>query len=134
MEYYVEASPKTKKYIEALLPAMLEQLKLTRCRRLLSIKVDRDLEDEQGCCVPLLGLNVILVVLKPNRNFNELGVTLAHELVHVKQMASGRLRQGRSGFVWNGRRWPRRTPYLNQPWEVQAFSQQEILFRRAIEM
>ena len=35
MEFYVEGTPKTKKYIEALLPSMLEQLKLTKNKKLL---------------------------------------------------------------------------------------------------
>lgn len=134
MEYYVEAGTKTRKYIETLLPSLLQQLNLNRCRRLLMIKMDSELSEEQGCCVPLLGINVILVVLKPTRNFTELGLALAHEMVHVKQMALGILSPGNKGFVWKGRKWAKRTPYLDRPWEVQAFSQQEILFRRALEM
>ena len=39
MEFYVEAGPKTKKFIESILPSMLEQLGLTNCKKLLMIKI-----------------------------------------------------------------------------------------------
>ena len=102
MELHVEAGPKTKQYIEALVPSMLAQLGLVKNRRLLMIKVDSDLE-EMGTTVPLTGLDTYLVVLKPTRNLYALGVTLAHELVHVRQMARGILKIMPKGKKWNGK-------------------------------
>ena len=67
MEFHVEASPKAKKFMEALLPNMLDQLGLTNSRRLLMIKMDRELKDH-GTTVPMPGINTILVVLKPRRD------------------------------------------------------------------
>ena len=55
MEYHIEAGPKTRRYIEAILPSMLTQLGLDRSRRLLMIKVDRDIED-QGTTIPMMGV------------------------------------------------------------------------------
>jgi len=74
MEYYIQAGAKTKQYIEALLPSMLTQLKLDRSRSLLHIIVDKDIE-HSGQAMPLTGVNTMLVVLKPNRNKVELGIT-----------------------------------------------------------
>jgi hypothetical protein len=132
MEYHIEAGPKTRRYIEAILPSMMTQLGLDRSRRLLMIKVDRDLED-QGTTIPLQGIDTFLVVLKPNKNILNLGITLAHELTHVAQFANGTLQATPKGKLWKGKFYPADYPYLDQPWEIQAFARQELVFRRAIE-
>jgi hypothetical protein len=132
MECHVEAGPKTKRYIEAMLPSMMKQLGLTRSRKLLMIKVDRDLE-EQGTTIPLTGIDTFLVVLKPTRDLLNLGITLAHELTHVAQFANGTLQLTPKGKKWKGKFYPIDYPYLDQPWEVQAFARQELVFRRAID-
>ena len=132
MEFYVEAGPKTRRFIEAVLPSMLTQLGLNSSRKFLMIKMDRELENH-GTTVPLNGVDTVLVVLKPRRNLLELGVTLAHELVHVRQLAKGILQMTPRGKKWRGKFYSTRTPYLDQPWEQEAFARQEILFRRAID-
>jgi hypothetical protein len=132
MEYYIEAGAKTKRFIEALLPSMLEQLKLTRSKKLLHIIVDKDTE-HSGETIPLLGINTLLVVLKPKRDILDLGLTLAHELTHVAQFAKGTLQLTPKGKKWKGKFYGRSVAYLQQPWELQAFAKQEIILRRAIE-
>jgi hypothetical protein len=132
MEFHVEAGPKTRRFIDAVLPSMLTQLGLNSSRRLLMIKIDRELTDH-GTTIPMAGIDTILVVLKPRRNLIELGVTLAHELVHVRQLAKGILRMTPRGKKWRGKFYSKRTPYLDQPWEQEAFARQEIIFRRAID-
>jgi len=133
MEYHIEAGAKTCQYIEAILPSMLSQLGLARSRKLLVIKVDPDL-GEMGTTIPLTGIDTFLVVLKPTRNWVNLGVTLAHELTHVAQFAKGILKPTAKGRVWKGKFYKVNHPYLDQPWEIQAFARQEIIFRRAIEL
>ena len=133
MQWQVEAGPATKRYIERILPSITGQLGLSRSRKYLMIKVDRELE-EQGTTIPLTGLDTFLVVLKPTRNLVNLGITLAHELTHVAQFAKGTLQLTPRGKRWKGKFYPTDYPYLDQPWEVQAFARQEILFRRAIEL
>ena len=133
MEYHIEAGAKTRRYIESVMPSMLTQLGLNRSRKLLVVKVDSDL-DAQGTTIPLTGIDTFLVVLKPTRNWVNLGVTLAHELTHVAQFAQGLLKPTAKGTMWKGRLYKRNHPYLDQPWEIQAFAKQEIVFRRAIEL
>jgi hypothetical protein len=132
MEFYIEASRQTKRYIESLLPSMLTQLKLDRSKKLLHIKVDSDLE-ESGTTIPLLGIDTILVVIKPSRDKIDLGITLAHELTHVRQFAKGILKVTAKGKKWKGKFYSRSVAYLQQPWEIDAFSKQELIFRRAID-
>ena len=131
MQYEITAGPKTKRYIEALLPSMFEQLGLTNSKKYLFIKVDKDIE-HAGETVPLSGLDSFIVAIKPTQNKINLGITLAHELTHVAQFAKGILKPMKKGSKWAGKFYPRKTPYLEQPWEVQAFAKQEIVFRKAI--
>ena len=133
MEFYVEGTPKTKAFIESLLPSMLEQLNLTKSRKLLHVKMDRELED-LGTTIPLVGIDTYLVVLKPNKDLTSLAATLAHELTHVYQFSKGILQVVRKGKKWKGKFYPTNYPYLEQPWEVQAFATQEIVMRRAFEV
>jgi len=132
MYYHIEASASDTKYIESLLPSMVSQLKLERSRQLLHIIVDKD-EVHNGQTIPMKGINAILVVLKPNRNKVELGITLAHELTHVSQFAKGILQCTPKGKKWKGKFYGRNVAYLQQPWELDAFAKQEIIFRRAID-
>jgi hypothetical protein len=133
MEFYVEGTPKTKAFIESLLPSMLEQLNLTKSRKLLHVKMDQELED-LGTTIPLVGIDTYLVVLKPNKDLTLLAATLAHELTHVYQFSKGILQVVRKGKKWKGKFYPTNYPYLEQPWEVQAFATQEIVMRRAFEV
>ena len=82
--------------------------------------------------MPLQAVDGIVVVVRP-RNFIEMGTTLAHEMVHVKQIARGYLKTINGVNYWMGKRVHGRTKYLNKPWEIEAFSKQELIFRRAIE-
>jgi hypothetical protein len=132
MKYYIDARGSTKVYIDMLLPNLIEQLKLTTCRKLLYVKVDKDLE-HPGETLPMLGIDTLFVCLRPCRNRVELGITLAHEMVHVAQIAKGLLKLTPKGKKWKGKFYSRSYPYLEQPWEVQAFQKQELIFRRAIQ-
>jgi hypothetical protein len=62
-----------------------------------------------------------------------MGLTLAHEMIHVQQMARGILKTVKGINYWRGRKYSKKTKYLDMPWEIGAFSRQEIIFRRSIE-
>ena len=132
MQYHITATAKTKRYIESLLPSMLTQLKLMNSRQHLQIILDKDIE-HSGETIPLQGVGTVLVVLKPTRNLVNLGITLAHELTHVAQFAKGTLQLTPKGKRWKGRFYGRNVAYLQQPWEINAFAKQELIFRRAID-
>jgi len=130
MEFMVEArSTKTRKFFEAILPSMIEQLNLQNSRKLLMVKVDSI--PSQGVTIPMEGLDTYLVVIN-KQDITQMGLTLAHEMVHVKQMAKGILKSHAKGNKWNGKLYSKKTKYLDQPWEQDAFAKQELIFRRAI--
>jgi hypothetical protein len=134
MEYLVEArSEHKKKFVEAILPSIIQQLGLTRSRKTLLIRIANECgQGNEGMTMPLDGIDSYVVVVRPG-TLAQIGVTLAHEMVHVKQMAKGTLKPKNGINFWRGKRYAKNTKYLNMPWEVEAFSKQELIFRRSIQ-
>jgi len=134
MEFVIQARGRTKKFFEAILPSMIKQLGLKNSRKVLVVRVSRsdvtDDNDGQTCYIPIA--DGIMVLIKP-QSLEKMGITLAHEMVHVKQIAKGYLKTMNGVSYWRGRRYNRRTKYLNRPWEIEAFAKQELIFRKAIE-
>lgn len=135
MEYRVEASRRNKKFIEAILPSMFRQLKLENSTKAVVIRVADECGTSSGATFDLSSATgCYMVIIKPHRNLKEIGITLAHELVHVKQMAKGTLKSTKNGaHMWAGKKYSKKTEYLSMPWEIEAFSRQELILRRAIE-
>lgn len=134
MEYIVQSrSKKMKQYLEIILPLMLAQLGLTNARKALVVTLESDCKD-LGLTVAMDSLDSSVIVIRSTQSIKQIGLTLAHELVHVRQMSKGILKTIEYGVhVWAGKRYPKSTPYLSRPWELDAFARQEIIFRRAVE-
>jgi len=130
MEFLVEGSPKKVEFVKAILPSMIRQLGLTNSRKTLLVRVANECEG-MGMTVPLHGFDSYVVVVRPMK-LKDLGITLAHEMVHVRQMARGILQATKGANYWCGKKYSKRTKYLDQPWELDAFARQEIIFRKAI--
>lgn len=128
----VTRSEKTKKFLDHLFKQMVKELNLKRSRKTVMIKVTReDLEGQTGGTVPLDPIDSYVVLIKPD-SLKEMGLTLAHEMIHVKQLAKGHLKQVNGVNYWRGKRYRKNHNYLSMPWEVEAFSKQELLFRKAL--
>ncbi len=65
---------------------------------------------------------------------SEMLMTLAHEMVHVKQYARGELKDTYEGFrfcKWMGKRYNwNKTHYYDLPWEIEAHGREEGMFVR----
>jgi hypothetical protein len=142
MEYLVEATnPNVGKFFNSLMPSMIEQLGLTRSRRAVLIKVTDDIEEGmQGATLNIDIVDCYLVLIKKPKRLTkagllDMGTTLAHEMVHVRQLAKGQMKfLPNQNRIWMGKRYSNKTHYLDQPWELDAFARQEIVFRKAIEL
>ena len=142
MEYLVEATtPQVSKFLDSLMPSMIEQLGLTRSRRAVLIKVTDEIEEGmQGATLNIEIADCYLILIKQPKRITkasllEIGTTLAHEMVHVRQLAKGQMKfLPNQARIWMGKRYNKRTHYLDQPWELDAFARQEIVFRKAIEL
>lgn len=134
MKYFIETrSKRTRAFFEHIVPKMIKELKLTRSRKTLMIKItNQDLETMDGATAPLDVIDSYVVLIKP-KNIKDMGITLAHEMVHVKQLAKGTLKQVNGVSYWKGKRYRKNHRYLDLPWEIEAYSKQELLFRRVIE-
>jgi hypothetical protein len=134
MEYKVEAaSHLRRKFIEAILPSMIEQVGLTNSRKVLLVRVEDCGPNNSGTTINLDPLDAYVVCIKP-QSLREIASTLAHEMVHVKQLAKGQLKPlGHKGHNWCGTHYPKKTKYYDMPWEIQAFAKQELIMRRAVE-
>ena len=116
MQYEIRTrSENTRKFIDSVMPSMIRQLGLTNSRKFVLIEVSKACGDAMGSTTPLPGLDSYVIVLKPRR-WDELGVTLAHEMVHVRQMAKGILQMNNGRRYWQGRLVSQRTKYLDQHW------------------
>jgi hypothetical protein len=133
MEFKVEAkSSKKRKFVEAILPSIIEQLGLSNSRKAVLVRLESDCEG-MGMTVPVDLLDSYVVVIQSKMSIKDVGLTLAHEMVHVRQMAKGILKTINGTNHWAGKRYTKRTKYLDQPWEQDAFARQEIVFRKAID-
>lgn len=141
MEYKVEANSKrAQKFLDALMPSFIEQLGLSNSKRAVLVKVTRDLEEEfQGATLNIEFADCMMVMIRAPKRITpisllEMATTLAHEMVHVRQLAKGIMRFAHGEVrYWKGKRYTKKTKYLDMPWEIDAFSRQEILLRRAID-
>jgi hypothetical protein len=133
MDILVEGrSQKKKKFIETILPSIVKQLGLDNSRKSVVIKLEQDCNG-MGYTVPLDVLDSYVVIIKPSLSIKDIGLTLAHEMVHVRQFAKGILKVKNGVNYWKGKKFTKRIKYLDQPWEQDAFARQEIVFRKSIE-
>jgi len=140
MEHAFEGPAKAREFLSSLMPSMIGQLGLTRSRRAVLVKITPDVPDGmEGATMHIEVADCYLVLIKQPRRLSKssllnMATTLAHEMVHVRQLAKGQLKYLSSQTkIWMGRRYTSKTSYLDQPWEQDAFARQEMLMRRAIE-
>lgn len=135
MEYQVKTrSVRIRRFVESIMPSIIDQLGLKNSRRYVMIEIGRSAGvGNEGITVPLPELDSYVISIKLDR-LADVGVTLAHEMVHVRQLALGILRLERGRRYWCGRRVPNQVAYLDTPWERDAFARQELIFRKAVQV
>lgn len=74
----------------------------------------------------------VTIVLDSRLPMDQLMITLAHEMIHVKQIAKGRLRSqiidGKPVHFWKGK--AMNVSYYDRPWEHEAWRQERELAYR----
>ena len=140
MEHAFEGPAKAREFLNSLMPSMIGQLGLSRSRRAVLVKITPDVpEGMEGATMYIDVADCYLVLIKQPWRLSKISLlnmatTLAHEMVHVRQLAKGQLKYlPREAKLWMGRRYTSKTLYLDQPWEQDAFARQEMIVRRAIE-
>ena len=101
-----------------------------------SVEVKRDIGADGWCWVEDDDLRPREFTIQLEKTLDEMTLlrTLAHEMVHVWQYASGRLRLYQDGrHRYNGRVYSSNTKYLDRPWEGEAYELEEVLVNEWLE-
>lgn len=132
MHYEIQTRSRTmREYVEALMPSLIRQLGLEHSRKYLLIDIAKNASPSAlGVMQALPDFGSCIIGIQP-QPWERLGLTLAHEMVHVKQFAKGHFCVEDGQTWWRGRWYGEDTPYYDRPWEIEAYSKQELLFRRA---
>ena len=84
-------------------------------------------------CMPKRVPKNFVIELNPEDDLSILQ-TLAHEMVHLKQFATGELRLLERCAKWKDSTWTQKEDeidnYYDSPWEIEAFGREEGLFLR----
>ena len=131
MKYYIVGGTKFQRYVaDQTIGYMCKKLKLTRYPSLEVMVSLKDLqEDYHGLCYVTNGKDVLYrvrelaVEIHKKLPLFDFVRTICHEFIHVKQYAVGEIREDlvNGKAKWKSKRVPMDTPYLEQPWEKEAF-------------
>lgn len=123
----------------------ITQLIKKKIKKKLNIKiqlVDKPLKNYtdkwiiMGICIPLTFASTprkFAIRLNKRTSTKILLRTLAHEITHIKQYASGNLRPIDWSFMTDIYRWKgkvRDIPYYRSPWEVEARQMESVLYKK----
>lgn len=131
-----ERKSATKELVLTTIKFFIQELKLTKSTYNLLVFFDRGMakrEDVRGS-VSKIGPKGLCMILDPSLDFERLLITIAHEMVHVKQYARGQVQNSSRGKTryWMGK--TIRKGYYDQPWELEAFSKERVLANKVFRM
>lgn len=114
-----------------------KKLKLRNSKYQLEVRSIYDLRGKEKCNGQVYqnGIKSICMQLDNRLSLATLLITIAHEMVHVKQIAKGQYRgkfadNGKVLSCWRGK--PVKAAYRKRPWEVEAYKRQTILVEMMI--
>lgn len=119
----------TKTVIENCVELFKKELKLQNSKYSLVILTDRGMSKRDGCrgSVFQVGPKALGMVLDTAVNLENLIITIAHEMVHVKQYARGQIKHGKNlkSRTWMGQK--NKSQYYDSPWEIEAYTKERVL-------
>jgi len=126
----------TREFVGMVVKFFEQDLKLKNSTWQLAVYTKRGLAKEDGTrgSVTAVGPKYLVMVLDSALDLERLVLTIAHEMVHVKQYARGHLKSTRSPKTryWMGKKV--RKQYYEQPWELEAFSKERILANKVFQI
>ncbi len=117
---------------EASIKFFIKELGLERSRYCLTVTTDKTLRKEENAfgIVFRIGERDLAMILDSRMQYKDMVETIAHEMVHVKQIARGTLntiiKRGRMYQTWKGKR-ADKIAYHRRPWELEAFRREREL-------
>jgi hypothetical protein len=126
----------TKTVIETCVELFKKELKLENSKYSLVILTDRGMSKRDGCrgSVFQVGPKALGMVIDTAMNIENLIITIAHEMVHVKQYARGQITHGKNlkSKFWMGQKI--KSQYYDSPWEVEAYSRERVLANKVFQI
>jgi hypothetical protein len=125
----------TKEFIGMVVKFFEKELKLKNSSWTLDVRTKRGMRfDGTRGCVTYVGPKYLVMFVDSGLDMERLVLTLAHEMVHVKQYARGQIKHklGHKTRYWMGK--PIRKQYYEQPWEVEAFSKERVLANKIFQI
>jgi len=127
----------TKEFIGMAVKFFEQELKLKNSNWKLDVITRRGMRLEDGTrgSVTYAGPKYLFMVLDSGLDIERLVLTIAHEMVHVKQYARGQIRHkfGSKTYYWMGKKVVRKQ-YYEQPWEIEAFSKERVLANKIFQI
>jgi hypothetical protein len=128
----ISRSPVFREFLEVSAKLLAQELKIKNSTYSLKILTKSQLRKHEGMRGVVFKIDdkQLVMILDSNLGFESTVLTLAHEMVHVKQFARGQLKPviGRNkypAYTWLGKKC--RAKYFDQPWEIEAFKKERIL-------
>lgn len=122
-----------KALIEGCINLFIRELKLQKSKATLFVFSRKNFENETGAAgmVYPYAEGLITMDLDSRMGMDKLIHTIAHEMVHVKQIAKGQLSYDGKKIFWKGKRYyPKRMSYYDHPWEIDAWRNEKVLASR----
>lgn len=120
-------------YLQSIAAFYAQELKISTSKFELEIHTVRNLATKDGLkgVVSIVEPKKILMLLDSSLKLDTLFNTMAHEMVHVKQMCRGQIkfykkRNGTTQTLWLGKKYENHH-YYDRPWEIEAYSRELIL-------
>ena len=122
-----------KEMIEGCITLFIRELKLEKSKSTLVVFSRKDFEKETSAAgmVYPYAHGLITMELDSRLGMDKLIHTIAHEMVHVKQIAKGQLTYKGKKIFWKGKQYyPKRMSYYDHPWEIDAWRNEKVLASR----
>ena len=126
----------TKDFVGMIVKFFEQELKLKNSTWTLDVRTKRGMrfEDDARGCVTYMGPKYLVMFVDSGLDMERLVLTIAHEMVHVKQYARGQIthKPGGKTYYWMGKKV--RKNYFEQPWELEAFGKERILANKVFQI
>jgi hypothetical protein len=122
-----------KAMIEGCITLFIRELKLEKSKATLLVFSRKDMEKETSAAgmVYPYAHGLITMDLDSKLRMEKLIHTIAHEMVHVRQIAKGQLTYQGKKIFWKGKQYyPKRMSYYDHPWEIDAWRNERVLASR----
>jgi len=126
-----------KRFLDKSIKFFIEELNLTKSKWHLFVSQSPAMrEDGTLAVMSQVGHGLLVMILDNRAPYDRLLTSVAHEMVHAKQLASGRLKskigKNSTTHIWHGKKISNKIHYFDTPWEKQAYREQHILVNKFI--